>query len=80
MGAVSTTSWLEYKLNWTGVMVLTDPKSSFHAQKSKRNPKTRVLHACLSTDTDTKEVSTNYCRICKGLRCVLNNSLSTELS
>ncbi|XP_033207770.1 protein Star [Belonocnema kinseyi] len=56
MGAISTTSWLESELNWRGVMVLTDPKSSFHVQKSKRNPRTRVLHACLSTDKDTKEI------------------------
>lgn len=56
MGAVSTTTWLESALNWRGVIVLTDPRSSFHVRKSKRNPKTRVLHACLSTDKDTKEI------------------------
>lgn len=56
MGAVSTTTWLESEMNWRGVMVLTDPMSYFHVRKSKRNPRTRILHACLSTDKDTKEI------------------------
>lgn len=44
-------------MSWRGVLVLTDPRSFFEAHRSTRNPKTRVLHACLSTDKDTKEVS-----------------------
>ncbi|XP_033328618.1 protein Star [Megalopta genalis] len=57
IGAVSGTGWLERNLSWRGVLVLTDPRSFFEAHRSTRNPKTRVLHACLSTDKDTKEIT-----------------------
>lgn len=57
VGAVSTTTWLESNMSWRGVLVLTDPPSFFEAHRSTRNPKTRVLHACLSTDRDTKEIT-----------------------
>ncbi|XP_076245147.1 protein Star [Calliopsis andreniformis] len=57
IGAVSSTGWLERNLSWRGVLVLTDPRSFFEAHRSTRNPKTRVLHACLSTDKDTKEIT-----------------------
>ncbi|KAG7201271.1 hypothetical protein KM043_004050 [Ampulex compressa] len=57
IGAVSSTAWLEKNLSWRGVLILTDPRSFFEAQRSTRNPKTRVLHACLSTDKDTKEIT-----------------------
>ena len=63
MGAASTTTWLESELNWRGVMVLTDFRSFFHARKSTRNPKTRILHACLSTDKETKEVGSYYSKM-----------------
>lgn len=58
IGAVSSTGWLERNLSWRGVLVLTDPRSFFEAHRSTRSLKTRVLHACLSTDKDTKEAST----------------------
>ncbi|CAG5076654.1 Similar to S: Protein Star (Drosophila melanogaster), partial [Cotesia congregata] len=54
-GAVFTTSWLESKYGWRGVLVLTDFRSFFETCKSSKNPATRVIHACLSTDKDTKE-------------------------
>ncbi|XP_029042499.1 protein Star-like [Osmia bicornis bicornis] len=57
IGAVSSTGWLERNLSWRGVLILTDPRSFFEAHRSTRNPKTRVLHACLSTDKDTKEIT-----------------------
>lgn len=57
VGAASTTAWLESNLSWRGVLVLTDPRSFFEARRSTRNNKTRVLHACLSTDKDTKEIT-----------------------
>ncbi|XP_012255506.2 protein Star-like isoform X2 [Athalia rosae] len=57
VGAVSSTTWLESNMSWRGVLVLTDPPSFFEAHRSSRNPKTRVLHACLSTDKDTKETT-----------------------
>ncbi|XP_012287732.1 protein Star isoform X2 [Orussus abietinus] len=57
VGATSTTTWLESSLNWRGVLALTDPRSFFEARRSTRNPRTRVLHACLSTDRDTKEIT-----------------------
>ncbi|XP_011141301.1 protein Star isoform X1 [Harpegnathos saltator] len=56
IGAISSTAWLEANLSWRGVLILTEPKSFFEAQRSTRNPRTRVLHACLSTDKDTKEI------------------------
>ncbi|XP_018353200.1 PREDICTED: protein Star-like isoform X1 [Trachymyrmex septentrionalis] len=56
IGAISSTAWLESNLNWRGVLILTEPKSFFEAQRSTRHPRSRVLHACLSTDTDTKEI------------------------
>ncbi|XP_034951926.1 protein Star [Chelonus insularis] len=56
-GAVLTTSWLEAKYGWRGVLVLTDFRSFFEVRRSNRNPLTRVLHACLSTDKDTKEIT-----------------------
>ncbi|XP_043267808.1 protein Star-like [Venturia canescens] len=56
-GAPSTTSWLESTYDWRGVLVLTDFHSFFEARKSSRHRKTRVLHACLSTDKDTKEIT-----------------------
>ncbi|XP_066588426.1 protein Star-like [Prorops nasuta] len=56
-GGASNTAWLESNLGWKGVMIMTDPKSYFEAIKSSRNVKTRVLHACLSTDSDTKEIT-----------------------
>ncbi|KOX70764.1 Protein Star [Melipona quadrifasciata] len=55
IGVISSTGWLERNLSWRGVLILTDPRSFFEAHRSTRNPKTRVLHACLSTDKDTKE-------------------------
>ncbi|XP_015597162.1 protein Star [Cephus cinctus] len=57
VGAVSTSTWLESNLSWRGVLALTDPRSFFEALRSTRNPRTRVLHACLSTDKDTKEIT-----------------------
>ncbi|XP_043525514.1 protein Star-like [Frieseomelitta varia] len=57
IGAISSTGWLERNLSWRGVLILTDPRSFFEAHRSTRNPKTRVLHACLSTDKDTKEIT-----------------------
>ncbi|XP_046738915.1 protein Star-like [Diprion similis] len=57
VGAISTTTWLESNMSWRGVLVLTDPRSFFEAHRSTRNTKTRVLHACLSTDRDTKEIT-----------------------
>lgn len=54
---MSSTAWLDSNLNWRGVLILTDPRSFFEAQKSSRNSKTRVLHSCLSTDKVIKEVS-----------------------
>ncbi|XP_076302238.1 protein Star-like [Lasioglossum baleicum] len=57
IGAVSSTGWLERNLSWRGVLILTDPRSFFEAHRITRNPKTRVLHACLSTDKDTKEIT-----------------------
>ncbi|XP_076178843.1 protein Star isoform X2 [Ptiloglossa arizonensis] len=57
IGAVSSTGWLERNSSWRGVLILTDPRSFFEAHRSTRNPKTRVLHACLSTDKDTKEIT-----------------------
>ncbi|XP_050481943.1 protein Star-like isoform X1 [Bombus huntii] len=57
IGAISSTGWLERNLSWKGVLILTDPRSFFEAHRSTRNPKTRVLHACLSTDKDTKEIT-----------------------
>ncbi|XP_068974462.1 protein Star-like [Bombus flavifrons] len=57
IGAISSTAWLERNLSWRGVLILTDPRSFFEAHRSTRNPKTRVLHACLSTDKDTKEIT-----------------------
>lgn len=59
-GASSTTSWLEAKYGWHGVLVLTDFRSYFEACRSSRHPTTRVIHACLSTDRDTKEVFFQY--------------------
>lgn len=56
IGVTSSTTWLESNLNWRGVLILTEPKSFFEAQRSTRNPRSKVLHACLSTDTDTKEI------------------------
>lgn len=56
IGASSSTSWLESNLTWRGILILTEPKNFFEAQRSTRNSQTRVLHACLSTDTDTKEI------------------------
>lgn len=56
IGVTSSTAWLESNLNWHGILILTEPKSFFEAQRSTRNPQSKVLHACLSTDTDTKEV------------------------
>ncbi|XP_053598416.1 protein Star [Microplitis demolitor] len=56
-GAVFTTSWLEAKYGWRGVLVLTDFRSFFETCKSNRNQATRILHACLSTDKDTKEIT-----------------------
>ncbi|RLU24895.1 hypothetical protein DMN91_002986 [Ooceraea biroi] len=56
IGAISSTAWLESNLSWRGVLILTEPKNFFEAQKSTRNSRSRVLHACLSTDTDTKEI------------------------
>ncbi|XP_028044999.1 protein Star isoform X2 [Monomorium pharaonis] len=55
-GAISSTAWLESNLSWQGVLILTEPKSFFEAQRSTRHPRSRVIHACLSTDTDTKEI------------------------
>ncbi|XP_053991754.1 protein Star-like isoform X2 [Hylaeus volcanicus] len=57
IGAVSSTGWLERNSSWRGVLILTDPRSFFEAHRSTRNPKTKVLHACLSTDKDTKEIT-----------------------
>lgn len=57
IGAISSTGWLERNLSWRGVLILTDPRSFFEAHRSTRNPNTRVLHACLSTDKDTKEIT-----------------------
>ncbi|XP_011497039.1 PREDICTED: protein Star [Ceratosolen solmsi marchali] len=51
-GAISTTAWLEWNLNWRGVIVFTDPRN-----RSRRNPKTIVFHACLSTDKYIKEIT-----------------------
>lgn len=56
IGVISSTAWLESNLSWRGILILTEPKSFFEAQRSTRNPRSKVLHACLSTDTDTKEV------------------------
>ncbi|XP_063992394.1 protein Star-like [Diachasmimorpha longicaudata] len=56
-GAISTSSWLEANYAWRGLLVLTDFKSFFEASKSFRNPMTRAVHACLSTDKDTKEIT-----------------------
>ncbi|CAL1673428.1 unnamed protein product [Lasius platythorax] len=56
IGVTSSTAWLESNLNWHGILILTEPKSFFEAQRSTRNPQSKVLHACLSTDTDTKEI------------------------
>ncbi|XP_072751310.1 protein Star isoform X1 [Anoplolepis gracilipes] len=56
ISAISSTAWLESNLNWRGILILTEPKSFFEAQRSTRNPRSKVLHACLSTDTDTKEI------------------------
>lgn len=56
IGVISSTAWLESNLSWRGILILTEPKSFFEAQRSSRNPRSKVLHACLSTDTDTKEV------------------------
>ncbi|CAB0031599.1 unnamed protein product [Trichogramma brassicae] len=57
IGAPSTTAWLERELGWRGVQILTDPRSFFDACRSSRNPKTRILRSCLSSDGQTKEVS-----------------------
>ncbi|XP_047365255.1 protein Star-like [Vespa velutina] len=57
IGAMSSTAWLDSNLNWRGVLILTDPRSFFEAQKSSRNIKTRVLHSCLSTDKVIKEIT-----------------------
>ncbi|XP_008206779.1 protein star isoform X1 [Nasonia vitripennis] len=57
VGAASTTGWLEASLDWRGVMIFTDPRNSLDAKRSSRNPKTRVLRACLSNDNDTKEIT-----------------------
>lgn len=72
IGAISSTGWLERNLSWRGVLILTDPRSFFEAHRSTRNPKTRVLHACLSTDKDTKEVSVVYSK------CSLTRICSTD--
>ncbi|XP_029669679.1 uncharacterized protein LOC115239347 [Formica exsecta] len=56
IGVISSTAWLESNLSWRGILILTEPKSFFEAQRSTRNPRSKVLHACLSTDTDTKEI------------------------
>lgn len=56
LGAVSSTGWLESHLNWRGLLILTDTRSFVEVSRSTRNPKSRVLHACLSTDKYTKEV------------------------
>ncbi|XP_015188496.1 PREDICTED: protein Star [Polistes dominula] len=57
IGAMSSTAWLDSKLNWNGVLILTDPRSFFEAQKSSRNSKTRVIHSCLSNDKVIKEIT-----------------------
>ncbi|XP_011267485.1 protein Star isoform X1 [Camponotus floridanus] len=56
IGVISSTAWLESNLSWHGILILTEPKNFFEAQRSTRNPRSKVLHACLSTDTDTKEI------------------------
>ncbi|KAK0086475.1 hypothetical protein PV325_003134 [Microctonus aethiopoides] len=56
-GAKSTTSWLEHNYAWHGLLVVTDFRAFFEACRSKRHPKTRVLHACLSTDKDTRVIT-----------------------
>ncbi|KZC10961.1 Protein Star [Dufourea novaeangliae] len=65
IGAVSSTGWLERNLSWRGVLVLTDPRSFFEAHRSTRNSKTKVLHACLSTDKDTKEANESEVQVTK---------------
>ncbi|KAL7302249.1 hypothetical protein TKK_0004920 [Trichogramma kaykai] len=57
IGAPSTTAWLERELGWRGVQILTDPRSFFDACRSSRNPKTRILRSCLSSDGQTKEIA-----------------------
>lgn len=59
-GAQSTTQWLEATYGWRGILITTDFRSFFQATKSGRHSKTRVLHACLSTDEETKEVKNVY--------------------
>ncbi|KAF7995231.1 hypothetical protein HCN44_004703 [Aphidius gifuensis] len=56
-GAESTTSWLEANYGWRGLLVITDFRSFFKISKSGRHSRTRVLHACLSTDKATKEIT-----------------------
>ncbi|XP_014203246.1 protein Star [Copidosoma floridanum] len=54
VGATTTTGWLEKEMNWRGLLVITDPTSFFDALRSTRNPKTKFLHAYLSTDKGTR--------------------------
>ncbi|KAJ8686225.1 hypothetical protein QAD02_022019 [Eretmocerus hayati] len=56
-GASSTTAWLETELGWNGLSVFTDSRSYFDALRSSRDPKSRVLQACLSTDEEIKEIT-----------------------